>query len=74
VLNALVGALGLRPTLAALRSGARLALANKESLVAGWSAGAPGRRTGQIVPSTPSTPRWRSACEAAHPTKWPKSC
>ena len=35
VLNALVGALGLRPTLAALESGARLALANKESLVAG---------------------------------------
>src|SRR5262249_31161887 len=35
VLNALVGALGLRPTLAALASGARLALANKESLIAG---------------------------------------
>ena len=35
VLNALVGALGLRPTLVALESGARLALANKESLVAG---------------------------------------
>ena len=33
VLNALVGALGLKPTLAALASGARLALANKESLV-----------------------------------------
>ena len=31
VLNALVGALGLEPTLAALASGARLALANKES-------------------------------------------
>lgn len=29
VLNALVGALGLRPTLAALKTGARLALANK---------------------------------------------
>ena len=35
VLNALVGALGLHPTLAALNSGARLALANKESLIAG---------------------------------------
>ena len=33
--NALVGALGLRPTLTALASGARLALANKESLIAG---------------------------------------
>jgi len=33
VLNALVGAAGLRVSVAALRSGARLALANKESLV-----------------------------------------
>lgn len=35
VLNALVGFAGLGPTLAALSSGKRLALANKESLVAG---------------------------------------
>jgi 1-deoxy-D-xylulose-5-phosphate reductoisomerase len=35
VLNALVGAAGLRASIAALRSGARLALANKESLVVG---------------------------------------
>jgi len=35
VLNALVGAAGLEPTLAALKAGHRLALANKESLVAG---------------------------------------
>ena len=35
VLNAVVGSLGLAPTLAALRSGRTLALANKESLVAG---------------------------------------
>jgi 1-deoxy-D-xylulose-5-phosphate reductoisomerase len=34
VVNALVGFLGLRPTLAALRCGKKLALANKESLVA----------------------------------------
>jgi len=34
VVNALVGASGLRPALAALRAGKRLALANKESLVA----------------------------------------
>lgn len=33
VVNALVGAAGLRPTVAALRAGRRLALANKESLV-----------------------------------------
>ena len=35
VLNALVGATGLEPTLTALEAGHRLALANKESLVAG---------------------------------------
>ncbi|MHB1477301.1 MAG: 1-deoxy-D-xylulose-5-phosphate reductoisomerase [Coriobacteriia bacterium] len=35
VLNALVGAAGLRTSIAALRGGATLALANKESLVAG---------------------------------------
>jgi 1-deoxy-D-xylulose-5-phosphate reductoisomerase len=35
VVNALVGAAGLEPSLVALRSGKRLALANKESLVTG---------------------------------------
>ncbi len=50
VLNALVGALGLRPTLAALASGARLALANKESLVAGGPLVVRAARPGQIVP------------------------
>jgi 1-deoxy-D-xylulose-5-phosphate reductoisomerase len=50
VLNALVGALGLRPTLAALSSGARLALANKESLVAGGPLVLAAAAPGQIVP------------------------
>ena len=50
VLNALVGALGLEPTLAALASGARLALANKESLVAGGPLGVKAAAPGQIVP------------------------
>ena len=50
VLNALVGALGLRPTLAALQSGARLALANKESLVAGGPLVLQAAAPGQIVP------------------------
>ena len=50
VLNALVGALGLRPTLAALASGARLALANKESLIAGGPLVLAAARPGQIVP------------------------
>ncbi|MDT3767906.1 1-deoxy-D-xylulose-5-phosphate reductoisomerase [Gleimia hominis] len=35
VLNGITGGIGLEPTLAALRSGAQLALANKESLVVG---------------------------------------
>jgi 1-deoxy-D-xylulose-5-phosphate reductoisomerase len=50
VLNALVGALGLRPTLAALASGARLALANKESLIAGGPLVLKAAKPGQIVP------------------------
>ena len=50
MLNALVGALGLRPTLAALASGARLALANKESLIAGGPLVLAAARPGQIVP------------------------
>ncbi|MCV7315895.1 1-deoxy-D-xylulose-5-phosphate reductoisomerase [Mycolicibacillus parakoreensis] len=50
VLNALVGARGLRPTLAALATGARLALANKESLVAGGPLVTAAAAPGQIVP------------------------
>lgn len=50
VLNALVGALGLRPTLAALDTGARLALANKESLIAGGPLVLQAAQPGQIVP------------------------
>ncbi|MCV7279556.1 1-deoxy-D-xylulose-5-phosphate reductoisomerase [Mycolicibacterium flavescens] len=50
VLNALVGALGLEPTLAALATGARLALANKESLVAGGPLVLKAAAPGQIVP------------------------
>lgn len=50
VLNALVGSLGLAPTLAALASGARLALANKESLVAGGPLVTAAAAPGQIVP------------------------
>ncbi|MFJ2839020.1 MULTISPECIES: 1-deoxy-D-xylulose-5-phosphate reductoisomerase [Nocardia] len=50
VLNALVGALGLGPTLATLEAGTRLALANKESLVAGGSLVTRAAAPGQIVP------------------------
>jgi 1-deoxy-D-xylulose-5-phosphate reductoisomerase len=50
VLNALVGALGLQPTLTALASGARLALANKESLIAGGPLVLAAAKPDQIVP------------------------
>ncbi len=50
VLNGLVGSLGVRPTLAALATGARLALANKESLVAGGPLVTAAAAPGQIVP------------------------
>ncbi|MBR6708963.1 MAG: 1-deoxy-D-xylulose-5-phosphate reductoisomerase [Clostridia bacterium] len=50
VLNSIVGRAGLEPTLTALRSGRRLALANKESLVvAGDLVMAAAREAGQII-------------------------
>jgi 1-deoxy-D-xylulose-5-phosphate reductoisomerase len=50
VVNAVVGSLGLPATLAALRAGRTLALANKESLVAGATLVHAVARPGQIVP------------------------
>lgn len=50
VLNALVGSLGLASTLAALETGAHLALANKESLVAGGDLVTAAAAEGQIIP------------------------
>ncbi|MBE0416730.1 MAG: 1-deoxy-D-xylulose-5-phosphate reductoisomerase [Coriobacteriia bacterium] len=50
VLNALVGAAGLRATVAALRSGKTLALANKESLVVGGELVTALARPGSILP------------------------
>ncbi|MGH3872128.1 MAG: 1-deoxy-D-xylulose-5-phosphate reductoisomerase [Pseudonocardiaceae bacterium] len=50
VLNGVTGSRGLAPTLAALRSGATLALANKESLVAGGALVTAAAGPGQIVP------------------------
>lgn len=50
VLNALVGAAGLPATMAALNRGATLALANKESLVAGGKLVLDAAKPGQIVP------------------------
>ena len=50
VLNGITGAVGLRPTLAALDAGNTLALANKESLIMGGSVVTGRARPGQIVP------------------------
>jgi 1-deoxy-D-xylulose-5-phosphate reductoisomerase len=50
VLNAITGAVGLRPTLAALDAGRTLALANKESLIIGGPLVTARAAPGQIVP------------------------
>ncbi|MFI7676579.1 1-deoxy-D-xylulose-5-phosphate reductoisomerase [Actinophytocola sp. NPDC049390] len=50
VLNAITGSRGLAPTLTALDTGATLALANKESLIAGGPLVLKAAKPGQIVP------------------------
>jgi 1-deoxy-D-xylulose-5-phosphate reductoisomerase len=50
VLNGITGSIGLRPTLAALKAGSLLALANKESLVAGGPLVKAAARVGQVIP------------------------
>lgn len=50
VLNGITGSIGLAPTLAALASGASLALANKESLIVGGTLVTGAAAPGQIVP------------------------
>ena len=50
VLNGMTGAVGLEPTLAALRAGHSLALANKESLIIGGPLVTAAAAPGQIVP------------------------
>lgn len=50
VLNGITGSIGLAPTLAALASGATLALANKESLIVGGTLVKSAAAPGQIVP------------------------
>ncbi len=50
VLNAITGSIGLAPTLAAIEAGNQLALANKESLVAGGPLVMPKAAANQILP------------------------
>ncbi len=73
VLNALVGALGLAPTLAALATGARLALANKESLVAGGPLVLKAAAPGQIVPVDSEHSAMAQCLRGGTPTRSPRS-
>lgn len=50
VVNGITGSIGLAPTLAALRTGKTLALANKESLIVGGQLVKDAAAAGQIVP------------------------
>ncbi|MEY3406078.1 MAG: hypothetical protein RLZZ556_150 [Actinomycetota bacterium] len=50
VLNGITGSIGLKPTLATLKSGKSLALANKESLIVGGRLVTEAAAPGQIVP------------------------
>jgi 1-deoxy-D-xylulose-5-phosphate reductoisomerase len=50
VVNGITGSIGLAPTLAALKTGKTLALANKESLIVGGQLVKDAARPGQIVP------------------------
>lgn len=50
VLNGITGSIGLAPTLAALKAGSTLALANKESLIVGGQLVKDAAREGQLVP------------------------
>ncbi len=50
VLNAITGSIGLAPTLEAIKAGNQLALANKESLVAGGELVMPLAKENQILP------------------------
>ena len=69
VLNALVGAAGLRATVAALDAGKTLALANKESLVVGGELVTRARRARHSSSRwTPSTRRSSSASSASRAT------
>ncbi|QPK78414.1 1-deoxy-D-xylulose-5-phosphate reductoisomerase [Corynebacterium lizhenjunii] len=66
VLNGLVGSRGLAATMAALESGAYLALANKESLVAGGALVLAAAREGQLIPVDSEHSAMAQALMAGH--------
>jgi 1-deoxy-D-xylulose-5-phosphate reductoisomerase len=70
VLNGITGSVGLLPTLAALESGATLALANKESLIVGGSLVTGAKtRPDQIVPVDSEHSALAQALMAGHPSE-----
>ena len=73
VLNVVVGFAGLPATIAALRSGKRLALANKESLIAGGPVVAAARAegSGEIVPVDSEHSALYQALRAGAPRRGP---
>lgn len=66
VLNALPGSRGLEPTLKALATGATLALANKESLIAGGPLVLAAAKPGQLVPVDSEHSAIAQALRAGH--------
>jgi 1-deoxy-D-xylulose-5-phosphate reductoisomerase len=69
VVNGMTGSIGLAPTLAALDAGHVLALANKESLVAGGSLVTRRARAGQIVPVDSEHSALAQCLRAGSPTE-----
>jgi 1-deoxy-D-xylulose-5-phosphate reductoisomerase len=69
VLNAVAGSLGLRATLAALGTGATVALANKESLVAGGPLVTAAAAPGQLVPVDSEHSALAQCLRAGEPTE-----
>jgi 1-deoxy-D-xylulose-5-phosphate reductoisomerase len=67
VLNGITGSVGLGPTLAALAAGRTLALANKESLIAGGSLVKAAARPGQIVPVDSEHSALAQCLRSGHP-------
>ncbi len=69
VLNAITGAAGLGPTLAALDAGVTLALANKESLIIGGTLVTERARPGQLVPVDSEHSALAQALRAGEPNE-----
>ena len=70
----IVGPAGLRPTLAALKAGKDVVLANKESLVVGGSLITEAANLMvRIIPADMNTMRFTNACRERNKT-WIQSC